>query len=360
MSWQPAAPLAALRRRAAALATIRAFFAARGVLEVQTAALVNAAVTDPHIESFAVPDTDGTLRYLHTSPEYAMKRLLAAGSGDIFQVCSVFRRGERSRLHNPEFTLVEWYRLGYSLDALMDETAALVGALLRDPASDDSAPRAARPVERVSYRDALLRELGLELFDADTQRLHARLVELAIEMGLERATAQATNLDDLLDLMMAARVGPRLGWDALTCLHRYPASQAALAQLDPADARVALRFELYADGLELANGFVELGDACEQRARFSADLAARAAAGAHADARLDEHLLAALAAGLPACAGVAVGLDRVLMVAGGAPAGPPRSTRCSAFRSREPEPLNHSRARCMHRCACRCAALRLR
>jgi lysyl-tRNA synthetase class 2 len=242
----------------------------------------------------------GDRYFLHTSPEYAMKRLLAAGIGDIYQICHVVRGLERGRLHNAEFTLIEWYRLGFSLEDLMDEVETLVLALLG----------ATRPGERVSYREAFIRELALDPLAADL----AELQRAARASGFDPACA---GRDELLDLLMATRVGPKLGAHALTFVHRYPASQAALAELDPHDARCALRFELYCEGVELANGFKELASGVEQRARFEQDRQERRKRGLPAP-ESDERLLAALDAGLPDCAGVALGFDRVVMLATGA------------------------------------------
>jgi len=318
VEFAPTASLALIERRAAALATVRAFFAQRGVLEIDAPALINAPVSDVNLHSAevrlggATGETPGDVRhvetplYLHTSPEYVMKRLLAAGASDIYFLGHVFRGAERGRAHNPEFTLIEWYRCGVSIDALMDEVAALVQALSGGEA-------ASRPIEQLTYREAFLREAGfdpLEVPRSDLERAAQRL-------GLDAARIAVSTRDDLLDLVMGAEIGPRLGRGRLTFVRAYPASQAALAQLDPADPRVALRFELYAEGLELANGFQELADASEQRARFEADLRERDRRGLPTGP-LDERLLAALAAGLPDCAGVAVGFDRVLMLATGA------------------------------------------
>jgi elongation factor P--(R)-beta-lysine ligase len=303
--WRPSASMAALRRRAQALDTTRGFFRSRGVLEVETPAMVNAAVSDVNIGSLRVemPGRAGASMFLQTSPEYAMKRLLAAGSGDIFQVCHVFRAGERGRQHNPEFTMVEWYRLGFSLEQLMDEVALLARTLLGSEL----------PVEYLGYRDAVRRHAGLDPFDADD----ATLRQAATDLGLDPHRAFASGRDELLDLIVGARVGPALGAGTLTFLHRYPASQAALARLDPDDPRLALRFELYHQGVELANGYHELTNAVEQRVRFQSDLQSRQWRGLPA-AQLDQHLLAALESGLPDCAGVAMGFDRVLMLAAGA------------------------------------------
>jgi lysyl-tRNA synthetase class 2 len=300
-SWRPSATLAALRRRAAALAATREFFRTRDVLEVETPAMVNAPVSDVNLGSVQafVPGRDTPL-FLHTSPEYAMKRLLAAGVGDCYQICRVFRGNERGRQHNPEFTMVEWYRIGFSLDDLMNEVADLVRRLLD----------ADLPVEFLSYREAVRRHAGFDPLDAD----EAQLRHAAQSLGLDTAQAGRATRDELLDLVVGAQVGPALGADRLTFVHRYPATQAALARLDPGDARLALRFELYHRGVELANGYHELVDAAEQRRRFAADQKNRAAHGLPTFA-LDANLLAALDAGLPDCAGVALGFDRVLMLA---------------------------------------------
>lgn len=301
--WRPTATLDMLERRATMLARVRAFFARQGVLEVDTPVLVNAAVTDVHIHSARVELEHASQPYfLHTSPEYAMKRLLAAGSRDIFQICRVVRGFEHGPLHNPEFTLIEWYRRGFSLDRLMSEVEALVRALL--------GPRGAhRPLERITYRDAFERELRLNPLTAELEEI----ARAARPLGYPSAAPR----DEQLELLMAALVGPKLGRGSLAFVHRYPASQAALARLDPEDARVALRFELYCEGVELANGFEELTAAIEQRARFEGDREERRARGLPAP-EMDERLLAALESGLPPCAGVALGFDRLVMLATGA------------------------------------------
>jgi lysyl-tRNA synthetase class 2 len=308
--WRPTASREMLALRAALLARTRAFFAARAVLEVDTPIVVNAPVTDVHIHSARVllaaagpAEAAETPCFLHTSPEYAMKRLLAAGVGDIYQICHVVRALERGRLHNAEFTLIEWYRQGYSLDALMSEVEALVRELLGPGAH-------ARPGIRVSYREAFLQVLALDPFTAPLAQLAAH----AREAGFDGAAADR---DELLELLMGTVVGPRLGQGGLTFVHGYPATQAALARLDPDDARAAQRFELYCDGIELANGFHELAAAREQRSRFERDIGERRRLGLP-DSALDERLLAALEAGLPDCCGVALGFDRTLMLAAGA------------------------------------------
>jgi lysyl-tRNA synthetase class 2 len=306
MSWTPSAALPTLRLRAELLATTRSFFAARGVLEVDTPALVRHAVTDRHIHSAQVQlPGHGAPLYLHTSPEYAMKRLLAAGSGDIYQIAHVFRGDERSALHNAEFTLIEWYRCGFSMQQLIDEVALLAALLL------DLPPGGAH--EAISYQQAFERELACDPLTAPLPALHA----LAARHRLDQQLCARCDRDQLLDWLMGTAVGPRLGAERLCFVHSYPASQAALAQLDPDDPRVARRFELYFRGVELANGFEELTDAAAQRARFEADREQRRHDGLPLP-EIDQGLLDALAAGLPAVAGVAVGFDRLLLLRIGA------------------------------------------
>jgi lysyl-tRNA synthetase class 2 len=305
--WRPHATQENLQRRAALLASVRGFFASRAVLEVDTPQVVNHAVTDPQLHSAEVrwPGADLRPRFLHTSPEYAMKRLLAAGSGDIYQLCHVFRGGEQGALHSSEFMLLEWYRLGWSAAALMSEVDALLRTLL--------GPAAGGATRIVSYEQAFQEALAVNpLTDAD-----GAIADCACAQGLDAALVRRCSRDELLDLLMGAQIGPRLGQEGPVFVHRYPASQAALARLDPADPRVALRFELYLRGVELANGFEELADVAEQRARFMEEQRSRAARGLTVPA-IDEYLLAALGSGLPASAGVAVGIDRVAMLGSGA------------------------------------------
>jgi lysyl-tRNA synthetase class 2 len=306
--WRPAAARHSLERRAHMLARARYFFAQRQVLEVDTPVVVGAPVSDVHVHSAEVrfPGVE-TPFFLHTSPEYAMKRLLAAGSGDIYQICHVVRGMERGRLHNAEFTLIEWYRLGYTIETLMKEVRELVMELLRDPESATGGARLA--TEYLSYREAFLQELGLDPFEADLGALR----RAAQDAGFQDAS-RCEDRDELLDVLMATSVGPRLGHGSLCFVHRYPRSQAALAQIDPADSRCALRFELYCEGVELANGFRELTSEPEQRERFERDVQLRRARGLPVQP-IDERLLAALAAGLPDCAGIALGFDRLVMLA---------------------------------------------
>jgi lysyl-tRNA synthetase class 2 len=291
------------------LARAREFFAQRAVLEVETPQLSAAAVSDPQLHSLAtqVAGARGP-RYLHTSPEYAMKRLLAAGSGDIYQVCKVFRDEEQGRWHNPEFTMIEWYRLGFDDAALMDEVEALLAHML-------TGLRDLKAAERLSYAGVLQRHAGVDAFVCSDHELSQAALHHGIHCDSE------LDRDAKLDLLMGLVVGPRLGFERPCIVYDYPVSQAALARLKTkpgaAAGAVAARFELYLDGLELANGFHELADAAQQRARFTADLATRAARG-QVQPPLDENLLAALDHGLPDCAGVALGFDRLAAIAIGA------------------------------------------
>jgi lysyl-tRNA synthetase class 2 len=303
VDWQPTATRRTLEIRAALLAEARRFFAEHAVLEVDTPAVVNAPVSDIHIHSARVQFAeDSRPFFLHTSPEYAMKRLLAAGSGDIYQICHVVRGMERGQQHNAEFTLIEWYRIGFAMHQLMSEVDALVRHLLGDVAFTMSS-------ERLTYREAFLRELQLDPFTATNDALAAAATTVGFEQGASR--------DELLELLMGTVIGPRLGRNALTFIHDYPASQATLARLNPDEPRTALRFELYCRGVELANGFEELASPEEQRARFESDNRERQRLGLPVFA-VDERLLAALQAGLPHCAGVAIGFDRTVMLAAGA------------------------------------------
>jgi lysyl-tRNA synthetase class 2 len=303
--WRPAASIDVLRARAGMLERIRAYFAAQEVREVQTPVLSASAVSDPAIESIGAEAARGAQLWLQTSPEYPMKRLLAAGFGDCYQVCPVFRDGESGRLHNPEFTMIEWYRLDYGVGEMehdVDRLLRVACAELRD----------FPPARAVSYRSALLEACGVDCRSAGVPDIRAALAG----RGVEPAGADGWERDDWLDLLMGAVVSPALGHDAPVFVNDYPPEQAALARLrrEPDGSQVAERFELYVDGLELANGFRELGDAAEQRRRFERDQATRRRRGQR-ERPLDERLLAALEAGLPDCAGVALGFDRLVMAA---------------------------------------------
>lgn len=309
IDWRPSAEIATLRERARLIAEVRAFFAERDVLEVETPVLGHGGSTEVHLASLSTEATTPAGRerlWLQTSPEFAMKRLLAAGSGPIFQLARSFRDGEVGRRHNLEFTMLEWYRPGLGLEALIEETAALVARVLGRESGDKPGP-----LRRRRYRELFREALGIDPFTASL----ATLRRLAGERG--GLSMDDSDRDGCLDLLMSFVIEPQLGRDGLDAVVDYPASQAALARhhRDPEDgAPVASRFELYLGGLELANGYDELTDAAEQRARFTEDNAARRALGL-AEVAVDERLLAALESGLPAGSGVALGLDRLIQLA---------------------------------------------
>jgi lysyl-tRNA synthetase class 2 len=301
--WRPTASLPALAARADLNRLIRDFFQHRAVLEVETPLMSRGSGTDPHLAPIVARygvghGGEGAPRYLQTSPEFAMKRLLAAGSGSIYQLGKAFRDGERGPRHNPEFTMLEWYRPGFSLERLMEEVEALVRGVLT---------LAADPIPRLSYAALFQRELGIDPHAAPLEQLQA-LVHARVDRQLELAERDAC-----LDLLYSALIEPAL--IAPVFIQDYPASQAALAKTEP-DAQgrlVARRFELVIGGLELANGYDELSDATEQARRFEQDGIKRARLGLP-EIAADTRLVAALAQGLPACAGVALGVDRLLML----------------------------------------------
>ena len=302
--WRPTASPDALRLRAEILAKIRAFFAERGVLEVETPLLASAPVTDLHLQAltskFRGPGADEGLElFLQTSPEFAMKRLLASGSGPIYQICRAFRDGEAGRRHNPEFTILEWYRPDWDHHRLMDEMDELLAAIL-----------CSRSGERLTYAEAFERYAGLAIFGETDDALRLRVAELDVSdlEGLSR--------NDLLDLVLTHVVEPKLGHCQPTFIHDYPASQASLARVRDGEPPLAERFEVFAEGVELANGYHELTDPAVQRQRFETDLEARRNLDLPV-VPIDERLLAALEHGLPECAGVALGVDRLLMLASG-------------------------------------------
>lgn len=296
--WRPRATRAVLAARAELLAELRRFFAEHDVLEVVPPLLSRNTVTAPAIESIEARapgyDAQGVL-YLQTSPEYAMKRLLASGSGPIYAITPAFRDGESGARHNPEFCLLEWYRPGYTLEQLMDEVERLVHRVLERTAAT-----------RISYREAVRRHVGLDPFDAETDALAAAASRYAL------VDAERLSRDELLDFLLSVVVEPRLG-DGACFVHGFPGSQAALAELDPGPPPVARRFELFVDGLELANGYQELTDADEQRHRFEREREARRG-NAQRVPDVDERLIAALEHGLPRTSGVALGVDRLLML----------------------------------------------
>lgn len=292
--WRPSTTNRLLQARAALLNDIRAFFGERGVMEVETPLLSMAGNPDPEIQSIGAGDG----AYLRTSPEFALKRLLAAGSGDIFELGRVFRAGESGHTHNPEFTMLEWYRTGITYYQLMDEVAALIRHCGHGRFDG-------WPVEKLPYRELFEIHLGLDPLTADAQTL-------AAAAGKHGITGIELNRRQWLDLLMSMIIQPALPTQQLTFVFDYPASQAALAKVRQGSPPVAERFELYLGCVELANGYQELTDAAEQRRRFVVENALRRARGRDVYPT-DENLLKALEHGLPECAGVALGVDRLLM-----------------------------------------------
>ncbi|MCG8371591.1 MAG: EF-P lysine aminoacylase GenX [Proteobacteria bacterium] len=302
--WRPASGPGTAARRAAMLRRVRDYFGAQDVLEVDTPALSPYAVSDTQIESFGIERSAVSDRpmFLHTSPEFCMKRLLAAGYPDIYSICRVFRDGEAGGGHQPEFTMIEWYRRDMGLRDIVNDTLRLIDAALGDAAPE-------RAPEVVDYGDALARAAGIDVASAGVDECAA-----AVDADDHLRAAVGDERDDWLDLLVATRVVPTFRTDRLTVLRHYPASQAALARLCPDDPDVADRFEAFLGGIELANGYVELTRAGEQARRIAADNDARKRRGRRVRP-VDRSLLEALAAGLPRCAGVALGFERLQMVA---------------------------------------------
>jgi lysyl-tRNA synthetase class 2 len=297
----------ALELRAGLCAEIRQFFASRSVLEVETPILSSGANTDPNIQSFTTifsghVDGGSRERWLRTSSEFAQKRLLAAGIGDCYELGRVFRDGEAGRRHNPEFTMLEWYRVGWDHRRLIDEVIELVQLALT------LCSRTA-DVHRSSYRDLFIASIDLDPFRASETDMCGALGNLRVdERGLSR--------DDWLDLILTHCIQPEFPHDRITVIYDYPASQCALAKIRADDPPVAERFELYLGTHELANGYHELTDPAEQRARFMRDNARRRERGL-AELPLDENFLRALERSMPDCAGVALGIERLLMAISG-------------------------------------------
>ncbi|MFU8797905.1 MAG: elongation factor P--(R)-beta-lysine ligase [Gammaproteobacteria bacterium] len=286
-NWQPTAPFSNLILRAKILAKIRQFFSDRGVWEVDTPLLSTATVTDPHLHSLVTTKT----LYLQTSPEFAMKRLLCAGSGAIYQICKAFRDDEQGYQHNPEFTMLEWYRPGFDLQDLIQETDELLQHILQTP-----------PAEKLTYQEAFEKYLGINPHTIDLSELK-QLAQNTIGFSDDR--------DSLLQLLMSRHIEPHL---TCTFIYDFPASQAALARIRLGDSPVAERVEVYINGMELANGFYELSDPNEQKKRFLKDIKQRKILGYPA-VPYDENLIAALTHGLPDCSGIALGVDRLVMIA---------------------------------------------
>ncbi|HXT20968.1 MAG TPA: EF-P lysine aminoacylase GenX [Thermoanaerobaculia bacterium] len=341
--WRPTAPIENLRRRGELLTQVRRFFAERGVLEVETPLLGAATATYLHLASLSTTLAGPPPRtlWLQTSPELHMKRLLAAGSGPIWQLGKAFRDGESGRRHNPEFTMLEWYRPGWDHHRLMDEVEELLRATLPRLVGEAAA-------ETLTYREAFQRHAGVDPFADEAATLQRR----ARELGVGADAGADWPREEWLHLLFSAVVEPRCGWGrplplegqgeggigvgqntgegvgregaagsarggGVTFVHDFPAAEAALARVRPGDPPLAERFEAFVAGVELANGYHELADPTEQRRRFDADRAARRARGLP-DVPHDERLLAALAHGFPDCAGVALGFDRLVMLALGA------------------------------------------
>ena len=312
VDWRPGADIRVLRLRSLLLARLREWFADSDVLEVETPILSATGATDPALGSLATM-VSGRSFYLHTSPEFPMKRLLAAGSGDIYQVCKAFRDGEQGKRHNPEFTMVEWYRTGINVPRMMDEVEALVGSLVSTATDDREAlPKAMR----TSYRELVRCFAGIDPFAHSKPGLAMTLRQRLEAEGIEVPAAVTHDSDALLDMLISMIVEPAMDPDIPVFVYDYPASQASLAIIKPGNPSVADRFELLWRGMELANGFRELTDAGEQRQRFESDVAKRAEAGA-VSPPIDENLLKALETGLPDCTGVALGFDRLLMAVTG-------------------------------------------
>ncbi|MDJ0917546.1 MAG: EF-P lysine aminoacylase EpmA [Woeseiaceae bacterium] len=299
MSWRPSSNADVARQRSALLDRARSWFRSRAVLEVDTPALSSAAVSDPNIRSLSVSGVDGNVGplFLHTSPEFCMKRMLADGYPDIYSICRVFRGGELGRSHQPEFTMIEWYRLDFGLAQIIEDTLQLIQSVLRDRTPP-------RPSVQLSYRQAFVDSVGIDPLIASTKELaHAATTDTALldALGDDRSA--------WLDLLFSTTVADSFPRDRLTVVTHFPADQAALARLAD-DASVAERFEVFCGTLELANGYVELTDAGELRARFDRDLKKRVAAGAPVTP-IDERFLEAMQSGLPDCAGVALGFERL-------------------------------------------------
>jgi lysyl-tRNA synthetase class 2 len=316
-TWQPRsleARLPFLHRRTELTAATRVFFVARGYQEVETPYAVAVPGEEVHLRAFATQRTypDGRTEplWLHTSPEFAMKRLLVGGSGPIFQFARVWRDGEASALHAPEFTMLEWYRPGADMTALLEETTALLRAVLPAAVTVRGVTTSLAQTERLTVAEAFDRYVG-----ADVLATEGDAAALAAQAGTRLRDNETW--EDLFFRLLLERVEPNLGRAMPSFLTHWPAAQAALARRDPADPRVAERFELFVCGIELANAFVELTDPVEQRQRFVADRARRHAMHGP-DWELDEDFLAALAQGMPPSAGIALGFDRLAMIASGA------------------------------------------
>lgn len=298
--WRPTASIDILKRRAAIVRQIREWFHQHNILEVETPQIVSGATTDPHIDSFQVQGAES--RCLRTSAEFHQKRLLAAGIGDIYELGKVFRVDESGRYHNPEFTMLEWYRCGIDHHTLVAEIESLLKHLHGQGFS---------VIEKISYRDLWMSHANIDIAERDPLKL-IRYLETS---GCEVPAAIKHDYDSLLDLGMSVVIANLLAKDKFTCIYDYPASQASLARINTCDAdySFACRFEIYYGAVELANGYHELTDAAEQQARFDNENQQRLEAGKPM-MPVDTHLINALDNGLPDCAGVAIGVDRLMMI----------------------------------------------
>ena len=308
-AWQPTCSLESLQARARLLQAIRSFFSERDVLEVETPLLGHCSGTDPQLEFFTseyyLTPSRKTL-FLQTSPEFAMKRLLAAGSGSIFQICKAFRNGESGRFHNPEFTMLEWYRVGFSLTHLMDEIDELINELAQGQLN-------LNPPQRFSYQDIFEHYTGLNPLAFEEEQY----CRYAYSQNLSDAVAICGNNHALwLDLLFSYQVQPHLGKQRLAMVYGYPAIQSSLAKINPANPKITDRVEIFINGIELGNGYYELSNAFEQEKRFDREIIVRQSNSQPAAVK-DTHLLAALNSGLPECSGMAIGLDRLLMLLSG-------------------------------------------
>ncbi len=302
--WQPSASIDDLKHRAKIIQYIRQFFYQRDVLEVETPLLASAGVTDLYLDNmtsqFIGPEhASGKTCYLQTSPEYAMKRLLAAGSSCIFQICKAFRNDELGRYHNPEFTMLEWYRINYDHHDLMQELNTLLQGVLNSEAAD-----------KYTYQDIFIKLLKIDPLSSNTNELSLFLKD----NNYSDIARQLDSYDDLLQFIFSQFIEPKIGQDRPCFIYDFPANQASLAKINTDDPRTAARFEAYYKGIELANGFYELSDASEQVKRFEKDNQLRQVQGL-ASKPIDDKLIAALEHGFPNCAGVAVGIDRLIMLA---------------------------------------------
>ena len=305
-AWQPTCSMNMLRLRAQVLGDIRRFFLVRAVLEVETPLLSHSSGTDPQLDFFTTDYCSPPLRhtlFLQTSPEFAMKRLLAAGSGSIYQIGKAFRNGESGRFHNPEFTLLEWYRVGYTLPQLMDEIAELMAVLFGSRRSLGTAQRFS--YQEIFYQYTNLNPLDFSYQDYCAYAQHNHMPEAVSICGHDHAL--------WLDFIFSHKVQPQLGENAVCMVHGYPACQSSLARINEYNSQITDRVEVFIEGIELGNGYYELINAAEQDRRFDQEIAIRQQKKSSVAVK-DKHLIAALAAGLPACSGMAIGLDRLLML----------------------------------------------